>query len=152
MIPHRASAKIDVRLVADQDPDRIFRGMQEFLALAGLETRRLASVPPSRTPLDNPFVAPVRRALQAAWGRAPHIQPRLGGTTPDFVFTRELGVPSLLVPYAPPDMHHHAPNERMDLEALQRGVRTSAAICLEIAAAHRPSQSELGNNSPGARI
>ena len=136
VIPHRASAKIDVRLVADQDPDRIFACMEDHLAASGLETRRLAAVPPSRTPLDNRFVAPVRRALLAAWERPPHIQPRLGGTTPDFVFTRELGVPSLLVPYAPPDMHHHAPNERMDLEALQRGVRTSAAICLELAAAH----------------
>jgi len=68
------------------------------------------------------------RALRATAG-----QPRLGGTTPDFLFTRVLGVPSLLVPYAPPDMHHHAPNERMDLDALHRGVRTSAAICLSLA-------------------
>ena len=50
------------------------------------------------------------------------------------MFTQRLGVPSLLVPYAPPDMHHHAPNERMELSALYRGVRTSAAICLQLAA------------------
>jgi acetylornithine deacetylase/succinyl-diaminopimelate desuccinylase-like protein len=66
------------------------------------------------------------------------VQPRLGGTTPDFVFTQHLGVPSLLVPYAPPDMHHHAPNERMELSALYRGVRTSAAICLELAGSGHP--------------
>jgi acetylornithine deacetylase/succinyl-diaminopimelate desuccinylase-like protein len=92
-------------------------------------------VPPSHTRLDVPFVDPVRDAVRVAWGRRPYLQPRLGGTTPDFVFTRELGVPSLIVPYGPPDMHHHAPNERMDLEALHRGVRTSAAICLRLASA-----------------
>ncbi len=133
IVPHRASAKIDVRLVADQDPERIFESMRDFLARQGLGVRRLASVPPSHTPLDNRFVTPIGRALQAAWNRPAYIQPRLGGTTPDFVFTRRLGVPSILVPYGPPDMHHHAPNERIELAALRRGVRSSAAICLQLA-------------------
>jgi acetylornithine deacetylase/succinyl-diaminopimelate desuccinylase-like protein len=90
-------------------------------------------VPPSRTPPDTPFAGPVSTAIERAWGRAPLVQPRLGGTTPDFVFTRTLGVPSLLIPYAPADMCHHAPNEHMPLDALYRGVRTSAAICVELA-------------------
>jgi len=133
VIPHRAAAKIDVRLVADQDPDDIFARLQSFLGEQGVQATRRAAVPPSRTSADNPFTAPVQRAIETAWGREVFIQPRLGGTTPDFLFTRVLGVPSLLVPYAPPDMHHHAPNERMDLDALYRGVRTSAAICLSLA-------------------
>jgi len=133
VIPHRADAKIDVRLVADQDPDDIYRGLRAFLGEHEISVTRLAAVPPSRTPVENPYTEPVRRAIEAAWERPAFIQPRLGGTTPDFVFTRMLGIPSLLVPYAPNDMHHHAPNERMELSALFRGVRTSASICLELA-------------------
>jgi acetylornithine deacetylase/succinyl-diaminopimelate desuccinylase-like protein len=134
VIPHRATAKLDCRLVADQDPQHIFALLRDHFAGHGVSIDLRAAVPPSRTPVDSPFVAPVRRALEETWGRECYIQPSLGGTTPDFVFTRELGLPSLLVPYAPADMHHHAPNERMELAALLRGVRTSAALCLQIGA------------------
>lgn len=135
IIPHRAAAKIDVRLVAAQDPERILESIRAFLETRGLDVQRLAAVPPSHTRLDSPFVAPIDDAVRTAWNRPAYIQPRLGGTTPDFVFTRRLGVPSILVPYGPPDMHHHAPNERMDVEALRRGARTSAAILLQLARA-----------------
>jgi len=132
VIPHRAAAKLDCRLVADQEPQRIFALLREHFAGHGVDVELRAAVPPSRTAADDPFVEPVRGAVEETWERECFIQPSLGGTTPDFVFTRELGVPSLLVPYAPSDMHHHAPNERMDLAALLRGVRTSAALCLRI--------------------
>ena len=132
IVPHRAVARLDARLVADQDPDAVYAALAAHLGSRGLQVERLAAVPPSRTPPDTPLLEPVRRALQAAWQRPPLVQPCMGGTTPDFVFTRILGVPSLLVPYAPHDMHHHAPNERMELAALYRGVRTSATICLQL--------------------
>ena len=131
VIPRRARAKIDVRLVANQDPNKVYVSFRRFLEQRGVEVSLLAAVPPSRTPIDTPVAAPVQRAIEASWNHSPLLQPRLGGTTPDFVFTRTLGVPSLLVPYAPADMHHHAPNERIPLESLYRGVRTTAAICLE---------------------
>ncbi len=132
VIPRRAGAKIDVRLVADQDPDKVYASLRRFLELRGVRVSRLAAVPPSRTPIDTPFTAPVERAIEASWNIRPRLQPRLGGTTPDFVFTRTLGVPSLLVPYAPADMRHHAADEHLPLEVLHRGVRTSAAICSEL--------------------
>ena len=42
-------------------------------------------------------------------------------------------VASFIVPYAPADMHHHAPNERMPLDDLRRGARTTAALCTTLA-------------------
>lgn len=138
VIPHRAAAKIDVRLVGDQDPDKVYASLRRFLEERGVRVSRRAAVPPSRTPIDTPFSAPVQRAVEASWNIRPWLQPRLGGTTPDFVFTRTLAVPSLLVPYAPADMRHHAADEHLPLEALHRGVRTSAAICLELSALPSP--------------
>ena len=132
VIPHLAAAKIDVRLVANQDPEGIFAAMRTFLESAGLEVTCRAAVPPSSTPTASRFVAAVQRAVETAWARTAYIQPRLGGTTPDHVFTHGLGVPSIIVPYGPPDMHHHAPDERMQLAALRRGVATSAVICAEL--------------------
>jgi acetylornithine deacetylase/succinyl-diaminopimelate desuccinylase-like protein len=121
-------------LVGDQDPDKVYASLRRFLEERGVRVSQRAAVPPSRTPIDTPFSAPVQRAVEASWNIRPWLQPRLGGTIPDFVFTRTLAVPSLLVPYAPADMRHHAADEHLPLEALHRGVRTSAAICLELSA------------------
>jgi len=144
IVPHRATAKIDARLVADQDPNHVYGLLARHFAAADLEVRKLAAVPPSSTPLDNPYAAAVARAVESGWGEAPWVQPRLGGTTPDFVFSELLGLPSMLVPYGPPDMHHHAPNERMELAALRRGVRCSAAICLELGKDAATASSKTG--------
>lgn len=137
IVPHRASCKLDVRLVADQDPERVEAVLRRHFAehAPRARVRRLAAVPPSATDPTHPLARAVCRAVAAADGRPPLLRPRLGGTTPDWIFTRLLAIPSVLVPYGPPDMNHHAPDERMSLAALARGIRCSAAIYREIAAA-----------------
>ena len=132
IVPHRVTAKIDVRLVADQDPENILSLLRQHFDAYQVTVEKLAAVPPSSTPVDTPFAAPVIRAVERAWSAHPWIQPRLGGTTPDYVFTRILGVPSILVPYAPADMQHHAPDEHLQIEALWRGIRTSVTLCIEL--------------------
>ncbi len=131
VVPHRAGCKIDIRLVADQNPDDVFAAV--CAAVARLEpearVRCLAAVPPSATPMDTPLAPTLIDSVAAAYGREPVLCPRLSGTTPDYVFTRVLGLPSLLVPYGPPDMNHHAPDERMTIEALDRGIRCTSTIC-----------------------
>lgn len=131
VIPHRAGAKIDIRLVADQEPEEIFSALREHVARLEPRARvtQLAAVPPSATPMDTPLAGLVLAAVTSAYGREPQLRPRLSGTTPDYVLTRVLGIPSLLVPYGPPDMNHHAPNERMTIAALERGIRCTTAIC-----------------------
>ena len=135
IIPATASAKIDFRLVADQDPDKIFAAIRNQLEQAepGIQIERTASVPPSATPASTPLAAAVIDAVRAATGTEPLLRPRLGGTTPDYVFTSILGMPSILVPYGPPDMNHHAPNEKMTLAALERGVACTVEICRRLA-------------------
>jgi acetylornithine deacetylase/succinyl-diaminopimelate desuccinylase-like protein len=134
IVPNEAIARVEMRLVADQDPDAIEQAVRHHLQDFELEIRRLAAVPPSMTPLDCTYVESIVSALRAASGREPLLRPRLGGTTPDHVFTRVLGVPSLLIPYGSAQMHHHAPNERIRLEDLYRGIRSTVAICVQLAA------------------
>lgn len=133
LVPCEAVAKLELRLVPDQEPDVVEAAVRRRLSPWPVSIERLAAVPPSSTPIDNPFTAPVAAALEAASGRQPLLRPRLGGTTPDWVFTRLLEVPSLLVPYGPADMDHHAPNEKIDLASLERGVRSTLAICWHLA-------------------
>ena len=135
IVPCRALAKLDVRLVPDQDPETIAAAICQRLLDADpeLEVEVLSTVPASATPVDTPFAPPLAAALAAATGLDPWLRPRLGGTTPDYVFTQLLRVPSLLIPYASPDMNNHAPNEKMRIEALSRGIRSTAALCLALA-------------------
>ena len=135
VIPATASAKIDFRLVADQDPDTVFAAVKEQLerVAPGVRVTRTASVPPSATSPSTPLADSVIDAVRAATGVEPLLRPRLGGTTPDYIFTRILGLPSILVPYGPPDMNHHAPNEKMTLAAIERGVACSVEICRRLA-------------------
>jgi len=126
-----ALAKADVRLVGGQDPDAVFAAIQRFARERGydnIEVRALKSTPPSRTALDHPMVPLVRDAVAAGFGRAPLVVPSLGGTTPDYVFTRLLGLPSIVVPLAPYDENNHAPNESTKVSLFLAGVRTGLRL------------------------
>ena len=79
--------------------------------------------------LDHPYVAAVSAAVARAHdGQPPLLVPALGGSVPDYVFTRILGLPSLLVPYANPDQRNHAPNENFAIDRFVRGIKTLAAV------------------------
>ncbi|HEX6635569.1 MAG TPA: M20/M25/M40 family metallo-hydrolase [Usitatibacter sp.] len=127
IIHKEALAKVDVRLVDGQDPQAVYAAIRRFAAEKGygnIEIRCTKSTPPSRTPLDHPCVALVKEAVAQGFGREPLVVPSLGGTTPDFVFTRLLGLPSIVVPLAPYDENNHAPNESTKVSLYLAGIRT----------------------------
>jgi acetylornithine deacetylase/succinyl-diaminopimelate desuccinylase-like protein len=131
VIPNHAVAKLDIRLVGDQDPDRVHGAICEFLREQGfdnIECRKLLGQPPSRTRIDHPGAELVRGAVRRGFGTEPLIVPSLGATTPDYVFTKILGIPSMVVPYAPYDEQNHAPNESTTLSCLLRGIKTTAYL------------------------
>jgi acetylornithine deacetylase/succinyl-diaminopimelate desuccinylase-like protein len=122
-----ALAKVDVRLVGGQDPDAVLEAIRRFArdrGYHGIEIRALKSTPPSRTALDHPMVPRVKQAVAAGFGREPLVVPSLGGTTPDYVFTRMLGLPSIVVPLAPYDENNHAPNESTKVSLYLAGIRS----------------------------
>lgn len=129
-IPPTCEATLDVRLVADQEPDAIFDMMSAHVHAIDPDAHvgKLGAYRPSRTPLDHPLVAQVTSAVSTAWNAEPILYPNLGGSTPDAIFTQTLGVPSILVPYANFDENNHAPNENLALECWRNGMRTTAAV------------------------
>jgi acetylornithine deacetylase/succinyl-diaminopimelate desuccinylase-like protein len=52
----------------------------------------------------------------------------MGGSLPDYVFTKILGKHAFVVPYGNADEANHAPNENLTLECYYNGIRTGAAI------------------------
>ena len=145
IIPARAVAKVDFRLVPDQEPEEVFRAFQQAVRARSpqAEVRLIAAVPPSRTDPFLPVSRAAVRAVRESWGMEPVVIPMLGGTLPDYVFTRILGLPSVVVPYANHDERNHAPNENLRLDCFEAGIRTSihllAALAdAEVATAKRP--------------
>ena len=130
IIPATALVKIDMRLVPDQRTDAVFAKVQAHVARHApeVEVRRLGGMEPSYTPLEHPYAAGVRRAVEIGFGQRPIDVPLLGGSLPDAVFTQTLGLPSFLVPYANADERNHAPNENIELARFFAGIRTAAAL------------------------
>jgi acetylornithine deacetylase/succinyl-diaminopimelate desuccinylase-like protein len=130
VLPHEAFAKCDIRLVAAQTPDEILAKVAahvqrqapqvEFIPLDGMY--------PSKTPMDSAYAEPIQKAIIAAQGVEPLLYPSMGGSLPDYVFTKILGVDAFVVPYGNADEANHAPNENLTLECFYNGVRTGAAI------------------------
>jgi acetylornithine deacetylase/succinyl-diaminopimelate desuccinylase-like protein len=78
--------------------------------------------------MDSPFTQPLVRAITVAQGQAPLLVPAMGGSLPDYVFTKILDIPAFVVPYANPDEANHAPNENLEIERFYMGIKTGAAM------------------------
>jgi acetylornithine deacetylase/succinyl-diaminopimelate desuccinylase-like protein len=130
IIPAHALAKIDMRLVTDQDPDEIFLKLADFLRSRApdVQLRKLGSVPPSTTSPTLPVGKIIIEAIQRACGVNPVVVPVLGGTMPDYVFTRLLGIPSIMVPYANHDEANHAPNENITITAFFNVIKATLTV------------------------
>ena len=87
---------------------------------------------PSKTPLDSPYAEPLRRAIVAARGMEPLIFPTVGGSLPDYVFTKILGKDAFVIPYANADEANHAPNENLSVVRFIDGIKTGAAVLSEL--------------------
>jgi acetylornithine deacetylase/succinyl-diaminopimelate desuccinylase-like protein len=138
IIYKEALAKADVRLVGNQDPDKVYDAIVAFAkkrGYGGIEIRKLKATPPSRTALDHPLVPLVKDAVAKGFGREPLVVPSLGGTTPDFVFTRLLGLPSIVIPLAPYDENNHAPNESTKVSLYLAGIRSGLHLIEALARA-----------------
>jgi acetylornithine deacetylase/succinyl-diaminopimelate desuccinylase-like protein len=130
VLPCEAVAKCDIRLVEAMTPDDVFGKVAAhvkrhapdvaFIALGGML--------PSKTSFENPFAPAVIEAVRLGNGTNPLLFPALGGSLPDYVFTKILGLPAFGTPYANADEANHAPNENLSLDCFHNGIRTGAAL------------------------
>lgn len=135
IIPAKAMVKIDMRLVPEQTPDEIWEKVtahvDAYVARTGegIELVRLdGGMLPSFTPVEHPMAEVVRDAVEAGFGTRPIDIPLVGGSLPDSVWTKTLGMPSFLVPYGAPEQANHSPNESYRVERLWQGITTSATL------------------------
>jgi acetylornithine deacetylase/succinyl-diaminopimelate desuccinylase-like protein len=130
VIPSRAAAKLNFRLVPAQDPDEItqlFRKYVEQNAPSTVDCKVRAGHG-AKPVLINP-AHPAFRTAARAYQRVFRVAPvflRSGGTIPIVnAFQRFLRMPTVLMGFALPDSQFHAPNENLHLPTFERGIATS---------------------------
>lgn len=129
VLPAHASAKIDFRLVPDQDPQDILRKLRAHLDANGyddIQVTTFASAEPVVTALDTPFAQQVIALAEAFNDKSASIAPISGGTLPLLgALRRHVGTPGLSAPGDPVYWANgaHSPNEHIRLEDLDRAVR-----------------------------
>jgi acetylornithine deacetylase/succinyl-diaminopimelate desuccinylase-like protein len=138
VLPAVAMAKVSMRLVPNQTPDKIAALFEAHLRditpkTMELKITRMHGGKPWMTSYDNPFVQAAGRAIERGFGRTP-VFTREGGSIPVVsTFQEELGLPSVLFGVGLPDENAHAPNEKLDVANFHGGIISSALLYEEIA-------------------
>lgn len=134
VLPCRASAKIDFRLVPDQTPERVLELLRVHLDAEGfsdVEITFLGGEAPARTDPDDPFVRLVVDAAQDVYDAPMQIVPMVGGSGPNYVFQKYLNVPIVTAGIGHPGAQAHAPNENIRLDLYLKGAKHIARILKE---------------------
>jgi len=117
IVPCEALAKLDVRLVPDQDPHRVLELIGRHLAARGfgdVKVRVLEHLEhPVRAAVDHPFVDAAVAALREVYGREPVVQPNTPSSGPMYPFVHFLGLPVVGIGCGYPGSRIHAPNEHL---------------------------------------
>lgn len=129
VLPAKAMAKISCRLVANQKAHRIYELVRDHIAritppTVRSELRLLHSGEPAFTDPKAPVMQAAIAAYEQGWGHAP-IFTRGGGSIPIVADLQEkLNLPVVLLGFGLGD-GGHGPNERYNIEAFHRGIRTA---------------------------
>ncbi len=129
VLPGQAHAKISMRLVPNQDPDKItelFTKHFESIAPASVkvEVHPHHGGQPVVTPTDTPEYQAAHRAMEKTFGKAP-IPKREGGSIPIVaLFEEVLGVKSVLMGFGLDSDAIHSPNEHYGVFNFYKGIET----------------------------
>lgn len=116
VLPAEATAKLDFRLIPNQDPDDILEKLRKHLDRNGFEQVEIFAgegEKPARSEPDSAVAKSVISSVQEMYGE-PVLWPFMPATGPMHPVVSDLGVPTVLpVGVGRPDNRIHAPNENI---------------------------------------
>jgi acetylornithine deacetylase/succinyl-diaminopimelate desuccinylase-like protein len=138
VLPRTAHAKLDIRLVPEQDPEILYNSLRKYLTDLGfddIEVRHISNegdLLPGISDPDSPFVQTVIKALRDVSGVEPMITPSSSGSGPvgSFVLAppRGLGLQIACIGTGYPDTRAHGPNENIRLEDFRSHMHVIARL------------------------
>lgn len=131
VIPADAMAKIDFRLVADQDPARVAVALRQHLDRHGfrdIETVSREGTRPYRGRMDDPVVRAAKAAAEVAFGTEALLVPTSGGTSPMWQVCAKRKLANVTLGMGHPGSGAHAPNENIRLDNYWRALRATVEL------------------------
>jgi len=133
VIPSKASAKVSMRLVPNQDSIAIRDAFTQTLRDrcppgVSIDIVCHSHTPAALVPMHSPAMELAAEAVEIGFGIRPTLI-RGGGSIPVVQLIKSiLGIDTLLIGFGLPDDRVHSPNEKFDLDDLHNGARTAAAL------------------------
>jgi len=150
VVPEKARASLEARLVKGEDPGKKFNQIKAFIEKLGfyvidreptIEERhahaRIAKViyeggyRAARTPMDLPMSKAIVNVVKGAAGNGTVIMPSSGGSVPMYIF-EDLGLKYVGVPIVNYDNHQHSSDENLRLGHFWRGMEIYGAILADL--------------------
>ena len=126
VLPSRALAKIDFRLVLGQKPKILLAELKRHLKAkryGDITVREYGMEEAARTPPNDPFVKAAIKAAEQEYPKPPVVSISSSGTGPMYLFTRDLKAPCICVGVGYPYSRGHSPNENIRIQDFVKGTR-----------------------------
>ena len=131
VLPAKAIARLEFRLVPDMDPEKQFARFQNHLVEKGfensIELKMIDGEKPARTSINNPFVKSVKSAATETFGKAV-ISVSSAGSGPMYHFKKILGAPCICIGGSYKYNRSHSPNEFARLDLINKATKCMANI------------------------
>lgn len=136
VIPSESKAIVEFRLIPRQSSKKIISRLKTHLSNMSYNDIRIKeyfSSEPSITSYHEPIVKIATDSIYHTFKTEPLVYPSLQGTSPDWIFTSELKIPSIGMGAG---YHHlcHSPDEYISIEQYSKGIELAASLILNSAA------------------
>mgnify|MGYP001103874982 CR=1 FL=1 len=131
VLPAKASAKVDFRLVPGQTPPQVLDQLRTHLDQEGFQDVQITYLgggPAARTDPDHPFVKLVVDTSESAFGHKMQLDPMVGGSGPNYPFVHTLKLPVVTPGIGYPGSNAHAPDENIRIDLYLKGAKHIARI------------------------
>ncbi len=138
VIPSEAFAKIDFRLVPEQDPDKIAKLLRAHLDRHGFKDVEVEAVEGERAyrgPMDDPLVKTCVAVAEEAYGKPAVVVPNNAGTSPMWLVSHRKRLANATLGMGHVGSAAHAPNENVILANYWRALRATTRLYSEYAKA-----------------
>ena len=139
VIGNKAMAKVSMRLVHNQDGEKIHAAFEKYVRelvgdMGTVTFGRYGNGRPFRADMNDPYVKAGLKAMEAGYGH-PSVIYNMGGSIPIVApLVEATKARCVMMGFGLPGDNLHAPNEHFSLTAFKNGQRAAAAYLYEVAA------------------
>ena len=131
VLPRAATAKLDFRLVPDQDPHDVLDALRRHFDQHGfddIEIVPLSLESPAKTDLAAPLVQTVLSQAAEVYGQPPTVYRISPGTGPMHLLCQAYGIPAVSFGVGHDQSRNHAPNENIIVQNYIEGIKMVASV------------------------